>query len=118
MIKVKHPLEHCNKMQEDMIANTPVDEKEFNELLFSYGNASYRYHSRAMDFKPTLKDYSEWLEGLPPAIRKEMKNRGFDGCMGVLSFTRYVNEKNDIGMDEYVKELMGDEDFAKYMSLH
>lgn len=114
MIKVKHPLEHCNKMQEEMIVNTPIDEREFNELLFSYGNATYRYHARAKDFEPTKQDYIEWLSGLPSELKKDMEERGFSGCQGILSFTRYVNEKNDIGMEEYVRELMGPEAYSNY----
>lgn len=117
MIKVKHPLDHCNKMQEEMIANAPAAEREFNELLFSYGNASYIYHNNAQDFIPTIEDYNEWLTGLEPVIKKGMEARGFHECLGVLSFTRYVNEKNDIGMDEYVKRLMGERDFAAYKQI-
>lgn len=29
-------------------------------------------------------------------------------------FTRYVQEKNDIGQDAYVRELMGSEEYAEY----
>lgn len=117
MIKVKHPLEQCNKMQEEMLANTPASEKAFNELLFSYGNAAYQYHYNARDFKPTVEDYMEWLSGLEPGIKKGMEEKGFDGCLGVLSFTRYVNEKNEIGMDEYIKRLMGENESNSYREL-
>ena len=117
MIRVKHPLESCNVEQEKLIANMRRDEKMLNELMFSYGNASYRYHAISKDFKPTVEDYNEWLSGLDPDVKKGMKEKGFSGCLGVLSFTRYVNEKNDIGMDEYVKNLMGVEDFNSYMEI-
>lgn len=117
MIKVKHPLESCNVEQEKLIADMHRDEKMFNELMFSYGNASYRYHAISKNFKPTIGDYTEWLSGLEPGIKKVMEEKGFSGCLGILSFTRYVNEKNDIGMDEYVKNLMGVEDFNSYMEI-
>ena len=39
-------------------------------------------------------------------FKEDMEEKGFSGCQGII-ITRYVNEKNDIGMDEYVKELMG-----------
>jgi len=38
-----------------------------------------------------------------------MSAKGFEYCKTVLSFTIHVNEKNDIGMDEFVKSLMGNE---------
>lgn len=117
MIKVKHPDDKCNINQEEVIRNTPLNKREFQELLFSYGNATYLYHSKAYDFKPSNDDYIEWISGLEPAIQKGMEERGFLGCLGVLSFTRYVNEKHDVGMVEYVTNLMGEDDYAKYLQL-
>ncbi|MFV0233922.1 hypothetical protein OBK30_12785 [Empedobacter falsenii] len=115
MIKVKHPLEDKNIHQEKFIQNLVGQEREFHELLFSYGNAVYIYHS--LEIEPTLVDYEEWLEGLSHPIKEEMKNRGFENCKTILSFTRYVREKRDIGMEEFVKDKMGDEEYEKYQNL-
>ncbi|KAA5541977.1 hypothetical protein [Adhaeribacter rhizoryzae] len=114
MIKIKHPDEKCNFQQEQFLANCPESERRFHELLFTNGNISYRYHMQAKEFSPTVKDYEEWLEGLPENIRKSMQEKGFESCKTILSFTRYVNEKNDIGMDEYIRQQMGAEDYAEY----
>ena len=88
----------------------------FHELMFTYGNAAYRYHERVSEHPPTLEDYNEWLDGLPENIRKGMSEKGFEYCKTTFPFTRYVNEKNDLGMDEFVKNLMGDE-FEEYKKL-
>jgi len=109
MIKVKHPDPECNSNQEELIASLPPEKRHFHELQFCFGNAAYLYHQRGRNSNPTIEDYKEWLEGLPENIRKDMAETGFEKCKGVLSFTRYVNEKNDIGMDEFVTSLMGDE---------
>ncbi len=45
-----------------------------------------------------------------------MRKDGFEACKTVLPFTRYIMEKNDVGMEEFVKENMGDEDYAEYKS--
>lgn len=116
MIKVKHPLDDCNTSQEKLLSQFSEGQKRFQELMFSYGNSAYLYHSRAREFEPSITDYSEWLEGLPENIRKDMEQKGFEGCKGVLSFTRYVNEKNDIGMEEFIKEQMGEE-YQEYKNL-
>ena len=117
MIKVKHPLEHCNISQEQYLSICPVEDRRYHELLFTYGNAVYQYHHEAKEFNPTEEDFKEWLAGLPDNISRDMEQKGFEACKGVLSFTRYVNEKNDIGMDEYVQQRMGLEDYAEYQSL-
>lgn len=116
MIKVKHPLEKCNLQQKTFIAACNEKDRRYHELIFAHGNASYRYHERASDYSPTMEDFQEWLEGLPENISKDMKQKGFEYCKRVLSFTRYVNEKNDMGMDEFVKSMMGEE-FEEYKKL-
>jgi hypothetical protein len=116
MIKVKHPDEKCNQAQALFIANCPDEQKRYHELVFCNGNATYQYHQHADEFNPTDKDYKEWLQGLPPNVKKDMIERGFEQCRSILSFSRYVNEKNDVGMEEYVKNLMGKE-YQEYMDL-
>lgn len=57
MIKVKHPLEKQNLNQENFIQSIAKDDREYHELLFSYGNAVYIYNS--LEIEPTLVDYEE-----------------------------------------------------------
>lgn len=116
MITVKHPDEACNEMQEAFLYQCPADQRRFHELLFTHGNISYRYHQESKTFRPTVTDFEEWLTGLPVNIRQDMQRRGFEACKGILSFTRYVNEKNDIGLDEYIRLWMDPEDLAEYKS--
>ena len=99
MIKVKHPLGHCNKTQEEKIKQLPGDQRRFQELFYSYANATYRYHQLACEHGPTEQGYEEWLEGLPEYVARDMRNKGFGGCRTILSFTRYVNEKHDVGLE-------------------
>jgi len=114
MIKVKHPVENCNNSQTELVANLPEDKRHSQELFFNYGNAAYRYHAQANEYKPTLTDFEEWLQGLPANIRADMQTRGFDYCQTTIPFTRYVNEKNDFGMEEYIKSLMGEDLYTEY----
>lgn len=115
MITVKHPLEQCNIAQENFISNIADQDKEYHSLLFSYGNASYLYHN--LPIEPAFEDYTEWLEGLNEKIRKDMQSKGFEACKNILSFTRYVREKRDIGMEDFVKEKMGIEQYSKFKEL-
>ncbi|RDC58671.1 hypothetical protein [Adhaeribacter pallidiroseus] len=116
MIKVKHPDEDCNQRQEAFLTQCPADQRRFHELLFTNGNIAYRYHQKARTFSPTVQDFEEWLEGLPPNMQQDMQQKGFEACQGILSFTRYVNEKNDIGLEEYIRLHMDPEDFTEYQS--
>ena len=53
MIHVKHPAEECNRNQEAFLASCPPEQRRQHELMFSYGNATYRYHNEARKFEPT-----------------------------------------------------------------
>lgn len=115
MIKIKHPDEQRNQSQEEFLSKCSDDQRRFHELMFTYGNLTYRYHQLSREFNPTESDYQEWLEGLPDRVRKEMQEMGFEQCKKVLSFTRYVIEKNDVGLDEYIRKHMDANDYEEYM---
>ena len=117
MIKTKHPDEAYNRKQEEMLDTFPPGERRFHELMFSFGNAAYRYHQRSRDYNPTERDYHEWLEGLPDNIREGMKAKGFEQCKTVVPFTRYVMEKNDVGFDEYIRQHMDRDDYEEYNAI-
>jgi hypothetical protein len=117
MIKVKHPVPECNIAQEKYLASCPQEHRRFHELFYTYGNITYRYHNDAQRLAPTEEDYKEWLQGLPDNLREAMKTAGFEECKRMLPFTRYVMEKNDIGIDEYVQLHMDQEDYLEYKSM-
>jgi len=114
MIRVKHPLEKCNMEQEAMLRNFSGEQQRYHELMFCYGNACYRYYEHAPDFSPTEIDFKEWLEGLQENLRRDMLKKGLEGSKGDLSFRRYVLEKNDMGMKEYITGLMGVDEYRAY----
>lgn len=111
---MKHPDPKCQKSQEEFLRNCPPEDKEFHARLFRIGNAAYRYHQLANTPKneDSLKlYYDEWLESLPPNISADMRAKGFEYCKAALSFSRYVNERTDIGLDEWMQRHLSDEDY-------
>lgn len=114
---MKHPDPTTQTKQEHILKNCPPEEREFYEKFFRIGNAMYRYQQLAT--VPKNKDflkqyYEEWLEGLPMNIARDMKEKGFEECKTMLSFTRYVNERTDIGLDEWMKEHLSEKDYISY----
>src|SRR5690554_297668 len=98
-IKVKHPIEEKNRNQEEFLNNlTEESDKQYHSLIFSYGNAIYLYYN--LPYEASEQDYKEWLGGLNDSLREYMESKGFEACTSVLSFSRYVREKNDIARGE------------------
>jgi len=112
MIKVKHPITEKQIEQEKLLTLIPEDNVYFFCLVMSHTNACYIYYNR--DIQPTFEEYSEWLTGLSHTLRADMKALGFNTCKNMLSLRRFVLEKNDIGMEEFIKNLMGEHDYRAY----
>jgi len=116
---MKHPNEQKQKSQEEYLKNCPPEEREFNARLFRIGNATYRYHLLATADKEDIPEeyFFEWLEGLPEPIRADMKKKGFEVCKSILPFTRYVNERRDIGLEQWLKDHLSPEDYLYHNGL-
>lgn len=114
-------MEHPNKKQQEnqakFLSELPKEEREEHARLFRFGNAAYIYHQESKDLEPTETDFEEWLTGLPETMRIDMKNKGFESCKSVLSFSRYVMEKNDIGMEEWMKNHLSEDDYNEYQKV-
>lgn len=114
---MKHPDYKCNESQAEFLAQVPERERRYHELMFIVGNATVQYHRQAKEYNPTESDWKEWLEGLPENIRKSMLEEGFEKSKRILSFTRYVMEKNDIGLDDFLKANIDPEVLVEYNAL-
>ena len=111
-----HPDPECRERQIEFLNNCPEGELELHARLFRWGNAAYRYYQLASSTNYTRMKffYEEWLQGLPADVSADMKKKGFEGCKEMLPFARYVNERKDIGMDEWMKEHLSSVDYKSY----
>jgi hypothetical protein len=60
--------------------------------------------------------FEEYLEGLPhDGLRRAEKEGGLDKAKTSFSFRRYVLERHDMGMDEYLRQHLSEEDYAFHL---
>lgn len=111
---MEHPNKEQRENQKKFLEQLPQEQREEHARLFRFGNAAYIYHRQSENQEPSEEDFKEWLEGLPKNIREDMEMQGFELCKGVFSFSRYVMEKNDIGMDEWMEQNLSIDDFKAY----
>lgn len=111
-----HPNPDIQKRQEEFLKNCSDKEREFQAKLFRVGNAIYIYNTLAAstEEKKLAEYFNEWLETLPLPISEDMRKKGFEACKTAFPFTRYVNERNDVGLDEWLKENLSAEDYEFY----
>lgn len=110
---MKHPDPKLQQRQEEFLRNCPEDQRAFSETGFRIGNAAYIYHQQSLSLSPKKLEsyYQEWLQGLPANISSVMAEKGYEGCKTMFPFLRYVNEREDIGLTEWMKEHLSEEDF-------
>lgn len=115
---MKHPDDKCNQGQSRFLNKLSGEERLWNERMFRIGNAAFVYHSKTNDeeYSPTYEDFLDWLEGLPPNIRTAMEEQGFEGCKTALPFTRHVMERNNVGLNEWMKTHLSNDDFEWWNS--
>lgn len=115
---MKHPEDKFNHTQSKFLDQLSGEKRLWHERMFRIGNAAYVYHSKTNDeeYSPTYEDFLDWLEGLPSNIRKDMEEKGFEDCKTALPFIRHVMERNDIGLDEWMRANLSDEDFEWWRS--
>ena len=113
---MKHPFKEQQDNQRKFLEELPENLREKHARIFRIGNASFCYHRLADQYEPNEKDFEDWLVALPDNIKKDMKAKGFKNCIGILSFTRFVNEKNDIGMDQWMKNNLSEADYKSYIN--
>lgn len=57
--------------------------------------------------------FDEYLAGLPhEGLRRRMQQDGIDKAKRSIPFLRYLLERHDIGMDEFLRQHLSDEDYA------
>lgn len=109
-IYIKHPLEECNQAQAKML--TSVNDTTLlaeHIYLFNFGNATYLYHNQARSQELTPELHEIWLSGLAEPMKTAFSKMGFENNKTNLSFTRFVMEMADVGMDEFVMNLLNEE---------
>ena len=113
---MKHPDPKIQLNQDNFLKECHDDQKEFHARLFRIGNAAFIYHRQASSTNKFTEEYfHEWVDGLPTNMKTDMEKKGFEACKTMLPFTRYVNERCDIGMDEWMKNHLSDDDFKFWL---
>lgn len=110
----RHPDEGCHQSQLALLRDQPSPaERDYLAQQLRWGNATYcYYHQNRVDVSET--DYLEWLEGLPTRAQAAMRALGFKEMRDSLPLRRYVLEKNDIGLGEFLRGLLSLADWQAY----
>lgn len=91
--------------------NIKVDER-----LIRIGHTCNDYYKQLNSKGLTEEDFKQWIESLEEPMRSSFKNKGLGNCRGVLNFQRFILELQDIGLDEYLKNNLTEEDFSYWVA--
>jgi uncharacterized membrane protein YgaE (UPF0421/DUF939 family) len=109
----EHPDPVLQQRQQAAVENMREEQRDFLARMFRFGNLTYRYYQRP-EAEPTEEDFKEWLEGLPPNLAAAEREQGFDECRKGFPLRRYALEKSDIGLEEFMRQHLSDDDYAEW----
>lgn len=110
----RHPDNGCHLSQIELLTleEDPLERAQLAQQL-RWGNAvSCYYHHHHVE--ATEADYLEWLEELPKRPQAVMRALGFEDNKNALALRRYVLEKNDIGLSDFLKVVLSPADWQAY----
>ena len=111
----RHPADDCHQAQLECLAQTPAADRAHLAQMLRFGNATYCYY-HFNEAQVTEADYLEWLDGLPPGAQAKMRALGFAELHNSLPLRRYVLEKNDVGLSDYLRVLLSPTDWQAYQT--
>lgn len=115
MDKTVHWDPELRKNQEEMLESLPEKNRDFAAFILKTGNVAAHYY-RQREAEPTLEDFEDWLTGLPANIAANFRADGLEKSRGALGLRRHAAERNDIGLDDYMKEALSEEDYKRWKS--
>lgn len=113
MDKTVHWNPELRKNQEELLASLPEDRRKFAAFMIRTGNVAVHYYSER-SAEPTLEDYEDWLVGLPEQLATFHRANGYEKSKGVLGLRRHAAERNDVGLNAYMKDALSQEDYEKW----
>ncbi len=116
---MEHPNSKRGIARAEYLSRLPEEERENKAGEIGIGNACYIYHQQAVPIQENrlIMYYKGWLEGLPTNISRQTRTLGFEACKTMIPFTRYVSERNDIGMRDRMKKHLSASDFNYWLVL-
>lgn len=108
LLYVRHPDDKIHSNQVRFLDAMSDPDKSRHAQLFRFGNAAMHYYQKT---EPTEDDYEDWLLGLPDNLKKHMTAKGYQGCKSSLPLQRHALERQDVGMDQFIRKLLNDRDF-------
>ncbi|MEM1120265.1 MAG: hypothetical protein AAGJ18_07430 [Bacteroidota bacterium] len=101
--------EEQKKLREKVVALVGEQHMRVSDMMVAY-------HKRP-PVEPTLKDWEDWIKGLPEPMKSGFREKGFEDSKSALPFIRFYQEKHDYGMRDFIRDNMSKEDFEYYMTL-
>ena len=116
LLTPRHPDAGCHQAQTQLLhrEENPAERARMAQTL-RWGNAMacyYHHHEATV----TETDFLEWVAGLPASTQVTMRALGFEELRESLPLRRYVLEKNDISLSDFLKVMLSAADWQVYQA--
>lgn len=111
--KTVHWDPYLQHKQQSVLESLPEEAREQTAFMFRTGNVAAHFYNES-EAEPTEEDFMDWLGGLDVDLARKFGQQGFEKHRTSLPLRRHAAERNDMGLDEYMKAHLSEQDFARW----
>lgn len=111
--KTVHWDPYLQQKQQAVLESLPEQDREQTAFMFRTGNVASHFYNES-EAEPSEEDFLDWLEGLDVNIARTIRKDGFEKHRRSMPLRRHAAERNDMGLDQYMKAHLSEQDFARW----
>lgn len=111
--KTVHWDPYLQHKQQTLLESLPEEARDHTAFMFRTGNVASHFYNES-EAEPTEEDFIDWLAGLRDDLARKFRQEGFEKHRTSLPLRRHAAERNDMGLDEYMKTHLSEQDFTRW----
>ena len=86
------------------------------DILLRIAKVNAEYYKQLNSEELTQEEFKLWIDSLKEPMRGAFNKKGLQDCRGVLNFQRFILELRDLGLQEYLKNNLTEEEMSYWIA--
>jgi len=86
------------------------------DILLRIAKVNTEYYKQLNSEELTQEEFKLWIDSLKEPMRGAFNKKGLQDCRGVLNFQRFILELRDLGLQEYLKNNLTEEEMSYWIA--
>ena len=86
------------------------------DILLRIAKVNTEYYKQLNSEELTQEEFKLWIDSLKEPMRGAFNKKGLQDCRGVLNLQRFILELRDLGLQEYLKNNLTEEEMSYWIA--